>query len=328
MLQNLNWDKMVSVGKQAFLLRQKFASNTGVPPSVTESGRRFEDCAFVNSGNIGYSSSRSVIKINLNIREDVTSIQPIPTDVIWGVAAAIRCNSIFVTGTGKNYNEIWKFDSTSSNWIKCAYLNQGRGYHSVAFVDHILYICGGRLNNSCETLKDVEAYDAINNKCSAVGKILYPITDSGNCISYKDLLYMFGSCNDHDKSFSVTNVQVYDTKSNVCTLLPSEIPREDCFLRAVVWKNIAILLGNSTGFLFHLDTRTWQVRDRFKTDDVHFGLKICKGKLFVIGGVSKWASSEASIARCIPVENILEDEPIEWRHHARLPNSSFIYDLA
>lgn len=71
-------------------------------------------------------------------------------------------------------------------------------------------------------------------------------------------------------------------------------------------------------------------------------MTVSEGKIFVIGGGRK-TSSEAlgggrktsegakekwicrDDVRSIPIVNILNDEPTEWRHHARLPKPLLVH---
>lgn len=292
--------------------------------SLSEFVPQVESCAFVMSANTGDSISSNVIKIALNRTEDVSKIEPIPTRVPFGVAAVVNCDLIFVTGAGGNCNEIWKFDSTSNKWMKCASLVQGRLLHMVAFVRNILFICGGYVTSSRKALNDVESYDERNDRCVSVGKLVYAVRNSGNCVPFKDSLYIFGGCDANHQI--VCNVQVYNTVSNSCTLLATLIPCDACLLRAVRWENTVILLGASTCLIYNFDTETWQVKDQFKTGDVHFGLAMNKDKLFVIGGGLRAYALKNAI-KWIPVANILNDEPSEWKHHANLPKSSSVYDF-
>jgi len=54
---------------------------------------------------------------------------------------------MYVTGIGVKKDEIWKYNITSG-WMKCASLVQGRCRHSTAFVDDVLYICGGFVDSN------------------------------------------------------------------------------------------------------------------------------------------------------------------------------------
>lgn len=259
-----------------------------------------------------------VMRVNLKQPEDV-SIQQIPTEMQWASAAAVYRNSVYVTGAGSWSNEIWRFEGTFLRWKKCASMVQGRQRISAAFVDHVLYICGGYVKIPCERiLDDIEAYDTHDNKCYKVGQLFYPVA-SKNCVSFKASLYFFGGM-DSDGKF-VNSVQAYDTKSDTCALLsnPMPIAPYDNYLSGVLWENSVILLGKDAFLTYSFETETFDVRDRFKPHAFDYGLIVDDDKLFVIGGFDDRRYTRRDDVRWIPVENILNDEPIEWRHHAKLP---------
>lgn len=98
--------------------------------------------------------------------------------------AAVYCNTIYVTGIGDNCDEIWSYNIVS-NWTQCASLIQGRRGHSAGFIDEVLYICGGFVDSTKNVLDSVEAFNAITDKCTAVGKLVHGVRNSGNCTPYK-----------------------------------------------------------------------------------------------------------------------------------------------
>lgn len=286
-----------------------------------ESTKLFDSCVILMGRSAGDTISSDVIKINLKRPEDISTLRPIPTKMQRGAAAAVYCHSVFVTGIGQNGEEIWKFDSKCSKWRKCASLVQGRQSHSVAFVDHVLYICGGNVDK--RTLDDVEGYHAIDDKCSRLGKLIYAFRNSGNCVPFKGSLYIFGGW---DANFKAVNeVQVYDTKSNTCSLLLEPIPETAYPLRAVMWENSVILVSRTNCLLYDFNTETWDVRTQFKTGVTYFGLTLSDGKLFVIGGSRYTPESQGGYVKWIPVVNVLKDEPIEWRNHVTFPDTSHVH---
>src|SRR6218665_2080143 len=131
-------------------------------------------------------------------------------------SAAIYDNTVYVTGIGVENNEIWKYNQTFG-WKQCASLVRGgRWSHSAAFIDEVLYICGGFAIFN-RLIDSVEAYNAVTNKCTKVGKLVHAVNLTGNCVPYRCSLYIFGGL---DKSSNpVSYVQVYNTKENTCTLI-------------------------------------------------------------------------------------------------------------
>lgn len=291
-----------------------------------ESKRKFERYAVIvgsDRRNL-FSISNEVVKINLNRSKDVSTLQPIATQMQWGAAVAVNSSSIFVTGIGDGCDEIWRFGGTSSKWRKCASLIQGRQGHSVAFVDRILYFCGGFMNSFKSPFDDVEAYDTTADKCSSVGKLVNAIRYSGNCVPFKASLYIFGGSNADHKA--VSDVQVYDTKSNTCALFSKPLPTPCERLRGVLWENTVILLGSSVCFLYNFEFETWSTRDKFKPGVDYFGLVVNDGKIFVIGDAEPVKGHVQTVdVKWMPVVNFLNDEPIKWKHHAKIPRSSSIY---
>lgn len=194
----------------------------------------------------------------------------------------------------------------------------------MAFVDRILYFCGGFLNSFKAPFDDVEAYDTAADKCSSVGKLVNAIRYSGNCVPFKASLYIFGGSNADHKA--VSDVQVYDTKSNTCALLSKPLPTRCDRLRGVLWENTVILLGASVCFLYNFESETWSARDKFKPGVDYFGLVVNDDKIFVIGDAEPVKGHVQNVdVKWMPVVNFLNDEPIKWKHHAKIPRSSSIY---
>lgn len=283
---------------------------------LAESTNEFESCAVAIS-----TSSKDVVQINLERPKDVNNLQPIPTKVQRGASAAVDRNTIFVTGIGETCKEIWRLDGKSPTWKKCASLTKDRQDHSVAFVGHVLYICGGYADFSRQKLDDVEIYDRFHDRCSKVGRLAYAVSNAGNCIPFETSLYIFGGWAGTGKA--VGSVQAYDTKSNTCSLLSKSMPNFCGHLRGVRWKTVAVLFGYNACFVYNFVTETWTVRDKFQSAAVYYGVTVNDGKLFVIGD-----SAGSDTVRWIPIVNICKDKPIEWRHHASLPKSSFGYICA
>src|SRR6218665_1642862 len=120
------------------------------------------------------SGSEDIVKINLHQPNDITTLERIPTTITTETEAvvAVYNNTMYFAGFGATCNEIWKYNETS-NWLKCASLVQGRLHHSAAFIDEVLFICGGLAYSSNLVVDSVEAFNAVTNKCTAVGKLVH-----------------------------------------------------------------------------------------------------------------------------------------------------------
>lgn len=200
----------------------------------------------------------------------------------------------------------------------------------MAFVDNVLYICGGYEDFDETLLNDVEAYNASKDECINAGNLVFAICSSGNCVPFKSSIYIFGGYGVNNEA--VNNVQVFNTESNVCTMISKPMPRTVGFLRAVKWENTAILLGRDDCLIYNFETEAWKVRDKFKTGVNHFGMIAEDSKVFIIGGrytaidaddKCRWICRDD--VRFVPIMNILNDEPISWRHHARLAKPSIVH---
>src|SRR6218665_864497 len=176
---------------------------------------------------------------------------------------------MYVAGIEVRKDEIWKYKK-SIGWKYCASLVEGRRRHSAAFIDEVMYICGGFVDSTKLVLDSVEAFNAVTNTCGVVGKLVHCVQNSGNCVPFKNSLYIFGG---GDKHSAFNHVQVYNTKDNACSVLSRPMPRPLCyFIRVVLWETSVILLGRFTCFIFNIATETWQERPTFKTDVNRFGL--------------------------------------------------------
>jgi len=268
------------------------------------------------------SGKEDIVKINLHQPNDITTLERIQTTLITirtectEAVVAVYNNTMYFAGFGANYNEIWKYNQTSG-WLKCASLVQGRLYHSAAFIDEVLFICGGYVYSSEIVLDSVEAFNAVTNKCTAVGKLVHAVHSTGNCVPYKSSLCIFGGA-DKDNS-NVSYVQVYNTKENTCTLVLRSMPRPHFMLRGILWETSVILLGHNTCFIFNIETETWQVRTQFKTDIYDFDLVLENKRLFVIGGYD---------VRYVPIQNIIDNKLIAWKSHGILPKPYPVYACA
>jgi len=241
---------------------------------------------------------------------------------------AVYCNTMYASGLGVNADEIWKYNE-SSGWVKCGTLVHGRRKHSAAFIDEVLYICGGTIHSHELFLDSVEAFNAVTDKCHTVGKLVHCVQLSGNCVPFRSSLYIFGGKDIHYRD--VSHVQVYNTTQNTCTLLTKPMPRPGCLMQAVLWETSAILVGQSTCFIFDLEEGTWQEREQFKTGVRYFGLVRENERVFVIGGGDSETEKDVKKTwklrddvRYVSLQNILQDKSIEWKTHGKLPQPSLV----
>ena len=137
-----------------------------------------------------------------------------------------------------------------------------------------------RLDN--RVLDSVEAYNTLINRSKAVGRLIHGVQGSGNCVPYRNSLYIFSGT--REDNHACDHVQVYDTKQNTCTLLSPPMPGNYDLMRAVLWKTCVILLGCDSCLVFDIETGKWNERHQFRTDGDHFGLVLENERIFIIGG--------------------------------------------
>lgn len=301
---------------------------------VTESTKTFGSDVIVVGTNDGVSVTNDVIRINLRRPEDVSSLQQLPAASQKEAAAVGCCDSVFVVGIGLDKDEIWRYDLTESRWRKCCPLVSGRRRHSVAVVGRRLFTCAGYSDAVRASLDDVEAFDTVDDKSESVGKLAFSVQNSGNCVVLESSLYIFGGRIRGGQN--TDEVQVYDVTTDTCSLLSCPMPRPCRLMRAALWDSTVILIGQQNCFTYNFETQLWQARDRFKASVGHFGMTLENGQVFVIGG-GEWRSDSSGgkaawivtdDVRCVPVLNILSDEPVEWRRHARLTTPSLVTAVA
>src|SRR6218665_3509790 len=308
-------------------------ANMFVVTAKTKTSSQSENFAILVGLDDGYLPiTTDIVKINLHQSNKITTQEQIPTRMVHEAVAAVYDNTIYVAGIGHKYDEIWKYDQTSG-WMQCASLVHRRRRHSAAFINEVLYICGGFADSSKLILDSVEAFNAVVNTCITVGKLIHAVEMSGNCVPFRSSLYLFGGADKDDNVFN--HVQVYNTKENTCTLISKPMPRPYGLMRSVLWETSVVLLGWDTCFIFNIETETWQERKQFKTDVVNFGLVLKDGLVFVIGG-GIWVKDKddnierkySDDVRYVPLQNIIDDRPIEWKIHGKLPKPSVIFAYA
>lgn len=295
---------------------------------------QMKECMVVVGINDGDATiSKDCIRINVGHHPcEVSNLPDIPSTMEKEAAAATHDNTMYVTGLGIDNADIWKY-SLPSGWSKCASIRRGRRRHSVAFVEEVLYICGGYADAEQRVLDSVEAFNVVTNECTTVGKLIQPVQASSNGLALGRSIYIFGG-KDKDSN-AVIHGQVYNTEQNTCTLLSKPMPCGYHLMRAALWDDYIILVGGCASFLFNLETQTWHERERFKTDVVQFGLILQNGRIFVIGGGVGKANENGKVmwncrddVRCMPVTSFICNKPAEWKTCGQLPKPSLIQAYA
>ena len=101
-------------------------------------------------------------------------------------------------------------------------------------------------------------------------------------------------------------------------------------MRAILWETSVILVGPLSCLIFDIEAETWQEREQFKTDVNCFGLVLEKGQLFAIGG-RVWETNKGRLrddVRYVPLQNVIDDKPIAWKIHGKLPKPFRVYACA
>ena len=161
------------------LLFQKSPVSKFLFTVTKESSPQFENYAIVVGLSGGTTITTDVVEINLHHPHEISTLQNIPTTMRREASATVYYNTIYVSGIGTNANEIWKFNLVSG-WKRCGSLVQGRRRHSAAFIDEVLYICGGLVRLNSRVLDSVEAYSALTNSSKTVGRLVHCVQGSGN----------------------------------------------------------------------------------------------------------------------------------------------------
>lgn len=276
----------------------------------------------------GSTASNDLLQVSLDHPHDVSSLPEIPTKVTAGSAAAMYNNdTVFVTGIGESYAEIWKY-SLSSAWTKCGSMLQDRLWHCTEFVGKQLFIMGGCPCLSEVTIpwRSIEAYSLARKRCEPVGKLKYGVKVAA-CVAYGDSIFVFGGLSEDGRDLD--SVQVYNTLRKTVSVLTTRMPRPSRLMRAVVLGKYAILMGQHTCFLFDIDEKTWEERNQFKTDVSYFGLVLHNERVFVFGGGSTineqntWVCSDE--LKYVTVFNLFKDEFASWKTAAKLPKPALIH---
>lgn len=137
-------------------------------------------------------------------------------------------------------------------------------------------------------------------------------------------MYIFGGVS---TSNAATNaVQMFNATDKSLIVLPCRMPRACANMKAVLWKDTAILLSVDNCFILDFPSMTWHERPLFKVDVSSFSVTVCGESLYVIGGVTvrKTRSGEAYTysdeVKSVRVEDIVKSTNANWKHHGKLAN--------
>ena len=292
-----------------------------------------EDCIVAIGASDGDVYSNQINLHLLGQRGIIFSFQNAPVSVDPYHAIAVYENTMFIIGLGEADNEIWKFDLTSG-WNKCGSLVDGKQYHCAAFLEETLYICGGEKRDV--VMDSIEAYNVLTEQSTVVGQLKFG-SKTAACVAYKGSIYVFGG-EDKDKK-ALDCVQVYSPVDKICTLLSTSMPHSETFLRSMLWGSYAILLNNSSCFIFDIEKKTFHERNQFKTDVTYFQPVLINEQIFVIGGkVKDELSQEADRSKCkyrciddikyTRASSMLNNETAKWKTLHHLPKAIAVYASA
>ena len=240
---------------------------------------------------------------------------------------------LFVTGLGKDGNEIWMLEVSSKvGWRKCANMVIGRSYHCSVIAGTTLYTCGGVAWKSAPSakfrnpgvLRSVEVYDILNDsKQSKLSQIVLsrPVSET-TCLRYGRWIYLFGG---RDARGIVDIVQAIDTDEKTCKMVPTRMPIPQADSIALLWEKWAILLKDRTCFLYNIIQNTWLVRNEFSTGVFYFGAALEDQRIFIFGGTKSFLSEdgerkESDVIESIDVRKVIKgDSPCIWNKHGHLP---------
>src|SRR6218665_1592686 len=114
---------------------------------LAETNAQYANFVLIMGINDSRTTTRDIVKINLHQPNEITAERRVPTRMTVEAFAAVYDSTMYVTGLGINIDEIWKYKK-SVGWKQCASLIQGRRRHSAAFIDEVLYICGGFVDST------------------------------------------------------------------------------------------------------------------------------------------------------------------------------------
>jgi len=192
-----------------------------------------------------------------------------------------------------------------------------------------MYVLGGFDDDGKVTLDSIEQYNPVTNKWTKVGQLTHAAWGAAHVV-YKTSIYVFGGADQNNQSLDC--VQVFDTATKHCSLLPQRLSRPERLLRAVMWDKSVILINYRTCLIFDLEQQTFQQRDQFALGVKHFGLVLENQRIFIIGGgmnqtdsagTTTWTCSDE--VKSVAVTDVINNQPTpNWTHHAKLPKAAVI----
>lgn len=270
------------------------------------------------------SRGKVALKICLNPQCEVVVIDKLPIAIEHWSATAVLNGSMFFVGIGEDCDEIWQYNVRDSLWLMCTYFAKGRMWHSVAFIQQVLCICGGlSVQCPCNVIDTIEGYDTAQNEISIVGKLTYGVMRAGNCLVYNESLFFFGGRNQNNEELD--SIQVYDTRLKCALVLKRRMPKCLASLGSVLYSKFAIVMSNEICFVFDLETTNLSLRDQFKLEVENFGMMAHEDKLFVVGGGGKFP---LDAVRCILIFQIMMDAESAWQDQAKVPEDFFVFSTA
>lgn len=306
-----------------------------IVPLILDVTTTVERCLIVAGLADDASTTMNADKVNLHVPNVSVPLPPIPTAAInKGVPVAAACDDImYVIGLGAAGNEVWRFEQNPvpGVWVQRENLAQGRSRHAVAVLGHSLFVCGGCLDSDKSVLDSIESYDTLTNVWTTAGQLTHAV-QSPSCVAHGSSIYVFGGLDKDDGALD--HLQVYDDVEKTCTvLLENPVPRSlqtYKFMAAALYETSAILLSRDICFVFNLVTKSWQERERFKTDDDQFGTICENGRIFLIGGQKKSepdangliTSQYRDEIRSVPAESIINNTAVDWKIKAKLQRPS------
>jgi len=278
--------------------------------------------------------SSHVLRVSLQKQDRVTSTHATPnTDMQIGIAACAIGSQLYLTGTGSDKNEAWKWES-AFGWTKCADMSQGRRRHCATFVNNTsMYVLGGFDDKGNTKLDSIEQYETVTNKWTKVGQLMHA-TESSACAVYKTSIYVFGG--DGQNNADLDRVQVFDTATKLCTELTQCLPQNERLLRAVMWDKSVILINHRTCLIFDLEQQTFQQRDQFAAGVSHFGLVLENQRIFIVGGGNSQTDAAGKTTwtctdevKSVAVMDIINNQTsVTWNIRTKLPKAALCYACA
>jgi len=292
-----------------------------------------EQCVIILGVNREAKMTSDVFRLSLQTKDQVTSMQDIPTLMRRESAACVSGSQLYVTGVGESGSEAWKWESVVG-WTRCSNMNEGRRRHCTTFVNSTsMFVLGGFVDNGEVALDSIEQYSTMTNKWTKVGQLIHA-AHSAACAVHNTSIYVFGGTGENDVNLDC--VQVFDSATKVSTELTERLPRPEPLLRAVMWDKSFILLNRQTCLIFDLEEKTFQQRDQFTVEVAHFGLVLENQRIFVIGGGTAqtglaekktWTCSDE--VKSVAVMDIINDQTTpNWIHHAKLPAAFLVHAYA